>query len=88
MSVTKAIELWPQLMALDVPLISPAPALGGEDWWLNDFMDRVDNKGYRVEYGGGHWYSGPSVDNLFAHINDVQNKSNGRPVWLTRVLCR
>ena len=83
MSVTRAIELWPQLMAMDVPLVSPAPALGGEDWWLNDFMDRADNRGYRVNYAGGHWYAGPSVDNLFAHINDLQNKANGRKVWLT-----
>lgn len=83
MSVSRAIELWPQLMAMDIPLVSPAPALGGEDWWLNDFMDRADNRGYRVNYAGAHWYAGPSVDNLFAHINDVQNKANGRKVWLT-----
>ena len=83
MGVGRAVELWPQLMAMDVPLISPAPAQGGEDWWLNNFSDQIDNLGYRMEYAGGHWYSGPSVDNLFNHINDVQSKANGRPVWLT-----
>ena len=41
-------------------------------------MDRVDNKGYRCEYAGGHWYSGPSVDSLFAHIDDIQNKGRRR----------
>ena len=46
-------------------------------------MDRTDNLGYRVDYAGGHWYAGPSVDNIMAHINDLQNKSNGRDVWLT-----
>ena len=83
MSVTRAIELWPRLMAMDIPLVSPACAQGGENWWLNDFMDQHDGRGYRCEYAGGHWYSGPSVDNLFNHINNVQNQANGRPVWLT-----
>ena len=83
MSVSKALELWPQLMAMDVPLVSPAPALGGEDWWLTPFMDQADNRGYRTDFAGGHWYAGPSVDNLFAHINDLQNDGNGRKVWLT-----
>ena len=83
MSVSQALALWPQLMALDVPLVSPAPAQGGEDWWLTPFMDQADNLGYRTDYGAGHWYSSPSVDNLFNHINDIQNDSNGRKVWLT-----
>ena len=83
MTVARGVELWPELMAMDVPLVSPAPAQGGEDWWLNNFMDQADGLGYRVEYAGGHWYSGPSVDGIFNHINDVQNKANGRPVWLT-----
>ena len=83
MGVGRAIELWPELMAMDVPLVSPAPALGGENWWLDDFMNRVDNRGFRTEYAGAHWYSGPSVSNIFNHINNVQNRSHGRPVWLT-----
>ena len=83
MSVARAVELWPRLMAMDVPLVSPANALGGEDWWLQNFADQIDGRGYRMEYSGGHWYSGPSVNNLFAHIDDVQSRSNGRPVWLT-----
>ena len=83
MSVNRAVELWPRLEAMDVPVVSPAPALGGEDWWLTPFQDQVDNLGYRTDYAGGHWYAGPSVDNLFAHINDLQNDGNGRDVWLT-----
>ena len=50
------------------------PALGGEDWWLNSFMDQADNRGFPTEYAGGHWYAPPSVDSLFAHVNDVQNR--------------
>ena len=83
MSVSRALELWPRLTALDVPLVSPAPALGGEDWWLTPFMDQADSLGYRTDYAGGHWYSSPSVDGLFSHINDLQNDGNGREVWLT-----
>jgi len=83
MSVNKGIELWPRLMALNVPLVSPACALGGESWWLDDFMDRVDNKGYRCEYTGGHWYSGPSSDNFMNYVDSLQGYGNGRPVWIT-----
>lgn len=83
MGIGKAVELWPRLMAMDVPLVSPACALGAESWWLSDFMDRHDNKGYRCEYAGAHWYAGPSSDNLINYINSVQSNANGRPVWLT-----
>ena len=61
----------------------PATSLGGENWWLNNFFDQADELGYRVEYSGTHWYSGPSATNLLNHIDHVQNQSNGRPVWLT-----
>lgn len=82
-SVEIGLDLWPKLMAMDVPLVSPAPAQGGEDWWLTPFMDQADDLGYRTDYGAGHWYSGPNVNNIFNHINDIQNDSNGRDVWLT-----
>lgn len=83
MTVERAMELWPELMALDVPLVSPACAQGGDSWWLNDFMDRLDASGFRCDFTGGHWYSGPSSDNLMAYIDNLQNRGNGRPVWLT-----
>jgi len=83
MSVSNAIDLWPRLMAMDVPLVSPACAQGGESWWLGDFMDQHDEKGYRCDYTGGHWYSGPSADNLMNYIDTLQNRGNDRPVWLT-----
>lgn len=83
MTVSRGLELWPRLEALDVPLVAPANAQGGEDWWLTPFMDQADSLGYRTDYSAGHWYAFPNVNNIFNHIDDLQNDGNGRKVWLT-----
>lgn len=82
MTVERAVELWPQLVQVDLPLVSPANATGGEAW-LQTFSDNVDALGYRVDYTGMHWYAPPNVNTLLSKIDDVQSKGNGRPVWLT-----
>lgn len=83
MGVDKAVELWPRLMDLDIPLVSPACSLGGESWWLSSWNNKISNKGYRCEYAGAHWYSGPSSTNLLNYIDTVQSAAGGKPVWLT-----
>lgn len=83
MGVNKAVELWPRLMDLDIPLVSPACSLGGEWSWLNSWNNQISNKGYRCEYAGAHWYSGPSSTNLLNYIDTVQSATGGKPVWLT-----
>ncbi len=81
-TVERAVEAWPQLVAADVPLISPANATGGEAW-LESFSDQVDALGYRVDYTGMHWYAPPSVNTILNQMDSVQAQGNGRPVWLT-----
>ncbi len=83
LTVERAVELWPQLVAADVPLISPANATGGETAWLGVFSDQVDALGYRVDYTGMHWYAPPNVNTILNRIDAVQALGNGRPVWLT-----
>jgi Glycosyl hydrolase catalytic core/Cadherin domain/Ricin-type beta-trefoil lectin domain-like/F5/8 type C domain len=81
-TVERAVEAWPQVVAADVPVISPANATGGEAW-LESFSDQVDTLGYRVDYTGMHWYAPPNVNTILNQMDSVQTKGNGRPVWLT-----
>jgi hypothetical protein len=84
MAVAKAIELWPRLEAMDLPLASPAPAsaFGG---WLSSFYSQAESLGYRVDYTAVHFYPGPNGGDPGNLINNLQNVRNtwGRPVWLT-----
>lgn len=81
MSVEAAITRWPRLMAMDAPLVSPAPS-GTYNGWLADFYTRADAAGYRADYTAIHWYAGPSADNLIAHLKQAYD-TWGRPIWLT-----
>lgn len=83
LTVERAIELWPQLVASDLPLISPVNATGGEAAWLGVFSDQADALGYRVDYTGMHWYAPPNVTTILNRIDAVQTLGNARPVWLT-----
>ncbi|WP_250928199.1 glycosyl hydrolase [Aporhodopirellula aestuarii] len=84
MTVATAVGLWPQLLAMDVPLVSPANAHGAAGQsWLEDFSDQTDAFGYRTDYAATHWYSSPNVNNVLNWVNSTQAKSNGRDVWLT-----
>lgn len=82
MTTDQAITLWPQLQALNVPLVSPAPAnLFGS--WMADFYNKVSTNGYRVDFTGVHEY--PSSTSASSLISTLQNGYTtwGRPIWLT-----
>ena len=83
-SMEKAVELWPRLQAMDLPLVSPAPAnmTGG---WLADFYTNAEALGYRVDYTAIHSYPGPNGGSSNNLISTLQTGFNnwGRPMWLT-----
>jgi hypothetical protein len=81
--VATAVDLWPQVMALNQPLVGPAPADDGT--WLTSFTSAAQERGYRWNYTGTHAYPGPSGGSANGLINDIQNKFDtfGLPVWLT-----
>ena len=81
MTVDKAIELWPQLEALGVPLISPATVNPNNDW-MKEFMTRADELNLRVDYVGVHHYGGPNVLNFVNKLKDTYN-AYGREIWIT-----
>ena len=81
MTTDQAIALWPQLQAMNLPLVSPACAndFGG---WLSDFYTKIAAKGYRVDFTAVHSYPGPYASSLMSTLQSVYN-TWGRAVWLT-----
>lgn len=82
MTLASVISLWPRLMELDLPLVSPAP---GTPSWLTGFYTQAESLGYRVDYTAIHNYPGPSggsSNNLVDSILDAHADWD-RPVWLT-----
>lgn len=91
MTVKEAIDLWPQLMAANVRLGSPAVANanGSDSDWLGSFMKEAVIKGLRVDFICLHWYgSHPQWDIqlMLASLHDYLKRihdQHQRPIWLT-----
>ncbi|MCR5737292.1 MAG: hypothetical protein K6G64_06555 [Eubacterium sp.] len=87
MSVDKAIELWPKLEATGLRLGSPAGA-AVEDAWVEEFMAKAKEKGYRVDFLTLHVYQDfthpGSVNSLKAALERLHNKYH-LPIWITEI---
>lgn len=81
MSVAEAIELWPKLESLGVPLVSPA-TVNPTNNWMKNFMAQAEERGYRVDYVAMHWYGGPNVMGFLNRVRDTY-ELYGRPIWIT-----
>jgi Glycosyl hydrolase catalytic core len=57
LSVKQAIDQWPVLHNLNVPLVSPSCVNPGSEWMI-DFMSNATKNCLRVDYLGVHWYGG------------------------------
>ncbi|HEX3786374.1 MAG TPA: sigma-70 family RNA polymerase sigma factor [Pseudonocardiaceae bacterium] len=88
MSVSQALDLWPQLEATGMRLGSPAVAFGGDTpgGWLDQFMSGAATKGYRVDFITLHWYGSDfgsaAVGQLESYVKAVYNRYH-KPIWLT-----
>ncbi|UCH13142.1 MAG: T9SS type A sorting domain-containing protein [Bacteroidales bacterium] len=82
MTVTEAIEQWPQLLRSGLRLGSPAPSDGGLSW-LYSFIDRCDNLNYRVDFVAVHWYQGGQTAKQFYNWLKAVHDRTGRPLWIT-----
>jgi len=80
-STNDAIATWPSLMALNIPLVSPAMQNSG-DAWETSFFQMIAANNYRVDYTAVHEYVPPNVGSLISVLNGEYN-AHGRPVWLT-----
>ena len=81
-SVEKAIELWPELMSLDIPLGSPAVVGTDKEKWLEEFMKQVEEKDYRVDYICVHNYGGGNAETFKQNMFDTYVKYQ-RPLLIT-----
>jgi len=81
MSTNQVISLWPQLQALNVPLVSPAMQ-NTYDAWAYNFFSLIASHGYRVDYTAVHLYVPPNATSLINNLYAAYT-TWGRPVWLT-----
>ncbi|MGC4853558.1 sigma-70 family RNA polymerase sigma factor [Micromonospora sp. DT4] len=89
MTVDRALDLWPQLMATGSKLSSPAVAWGGADpqGWLDRFMTGAEARGHRVDFIALHWYgadftTAAAVNQLRQYLQAVYQRYK-KPIWLT-----
>ena len=81
MSVERVVELWPELMEVGVPLVSPG-CVHPDREWMDAFMKQVEARNLRVDAVAVHSYGGPNVEALVRRLNEVYNRF-GRPLWIT-----
>ena len=89
LSVDAAIEGWSRLVAKttgesrneNVLLVSPS-AVNPLGSWFEEFMDRTEREGIRVDAIGVHWYGGASPETFVQKLNAVRDKYQ-RPVLVT-----
>ncbi|MEP4077294.1 glycosyl hydrolase [Haloferula sp.] len=83
LTVDEAIALWPRAQQLGLRLGSPARTDGNNgDNWLMEFMEKAEEKGYRVDYVCVHHYKTNSAASLKTFLDAEYAKYN-RPIWLT-----
>lgn len=89
----KAIEYWPILMELNVPLCSPScanpegvndpSAQGVPGTWMRDFMKEADARKYRIDYIGVHWYGGSQPESFKLKMKRLYDIHGQRPLLIT-----
>lgn len=82
MTVAEAIELWPRLEEVGVPLGSPA-TVNPNNEWMQEFMQQADELGLRVDFITVHHYGGTSVPNFINKLSTAYQAYGQRPIWIT-----
>ena len=93
MTYIKALELWPTLVKLGIPLCSPACAnaegvnddtvQGVDGTWMRDFMKEAGKRGYRVDYIGVHSYGGTDPKSFKTKLKRIYERYGKRPLLIT-----
>lgn len=96
MTVEKSLELWPQLEKLGVPICSPSCAnplgcskaedscQGVHGSWMLQFMHELEERGYRCDYLGVHWYGNPSFPAFKRRMREIYDSQGGKyPLMIT-----
>ena len=81
MTVDQAIDRWPQLEEVGVPLGSPATVNPPNDG-MKEFMQRATQNNLRVDFVTVHSYGGASATNFINMLKETYNLY-GKPIWIT-----
>lgn len=81
MPVQLALDLWPALEAINLPLVSPGCAQPSGEW-MSAFMAAATETNKRVDWVGFHWYGGASFTYFVRHITDFYELHH-RPILIT-----
>ena len=81
MTVEQALELWPKLEALNIPLGSPS-GTHADCEWMQSFMKQASKLKYRIDFVTIHWYGDPASAQLMSHLDRVA-KLYKLPLWIT-----
>jgi hypothetical protein len=83
MSVDKAIEKFEILQASGLRLGSPAPKDNESGRaWLDEFMGKALERGYRVDFIAVHYYKKSSPSGFYRWLKYLDKKYN-LPIWVT-----
>ena len=81
LTVEEALDAWPRLMEVGLPLASPG-CVHADRQWMIDFMKGVKERSLRVDYVCVHSYGGPSANALLARLEKIHRMFD-RPLWVT-----
>ena len=83
LSVDKALEVWPKLMATGMRLGSPAAAHPDRPW-METFMREAEARKYRIDFIAIHSYGGDDVPAFLAGLERLHAKFH-KPIWITEL---
>lgn len=81
MTVQEALDLWPKLESIGLPLGSPAVAWP-EVAWLSEFMDKAIQQKRRVDFICLHMYVGLDDNHFVSLLQKIYDKYH-LPIWIT-----
>lgn len=73
--VYHAIEAWPDLEAVGLPLVSPA-CVHTDGSWMSYFMNYASQECLRVDWVAVHWYGRPDVYEFVGQITSYHHRYN------------
>ncbi len=79
--VEKALEIWPEFMELDVPLVGPA-CVHPDNEWILKFMEEANRRDLRVDAVAVHSYAGASPLHFLKRLESIHRRF-GKPLWIT-----
>jgi Glycosyl hydrolase catalytic core len=73
MTVYEALDRWPILESLNIPLVSPSCA-HPDGIWMEEFMGNATEKCLKIDYLGVHWYGKANVTRFKNDMIGLYNK--------------